>query len=331
MEGVAPVLEPAPDVTDEMHDVRVALDHHELRHLDRADPGHAAHVVAAEIHEHHVLGTLLRIGLHFGRELFVLCFRPAARMRARDGPLLDTVVLEAHEHLGGGADDARLAQAQKEKIGGGIDGAKRPVDREGIRPELRVQPSRDHDLIGVTRSDVLLGLAHAFHVGRLVHGRGKALLAHGHERLDGGKGQGRRRPRGPRELGEQRLDPGRRLVISTVERGLVLARDVCIADHQQAVAEIVEDEQAVRKHEHGVRQLEVVLGPTGQCLHMADHVVREEADGPPLETRQSRHGDGLEAREERSERVEGIGLLELLDPSVSVAHREPTPLGREDH
>ena len=46
-----------------MHDVRVALERHVLRHAHGAVVADAAEVVAAEVDEHHVLGALLLVAL----------------------------------------------------------------------------------------------------------------------------------------------------------------------------------------------------------------------------------------------------------------------------
>ena len=45
-----------------MHHMAEALDREALHHLDRADFGDPADVVAAEIQQHQMLGPLLRIG-----------------------------------------------------------------------------------------------------------------------------------------------------------------------------------------------------------------------------------------------------------------------------
>ncbi len=52
--------EPAFDVGDDVHDVAVALDDELLGHLDRADLGDAADIVAAEIEQHQMFGAFLR-------------------------------------------------------------------------------------------------------------------------------------------------------------------------------------------------------------------------------------------------------------------------------
>ena len=45
-----------------MHHVRVSLDLHHVGQLDRAELGHPADVVAAQVDEHDVLGPFLGIG-----------------------------------------------------------------------------------------------------------------------------------------------------------------------------------------------------------------------------------------------------------------------------
>jgi hypothetical protein len=57
---------PAVHFRDQVHDVRVALDHHLVGHHHRAGLGDAADVVAAQVDQHQVLGQLLGIGLEFG-------------------------------------------------------------------------------------------------------------------------------------------------------------------------------------------------------------------------------------------------------------------------
>ena len=71
-DGVEIVAQLALDVGDDVHDVAVALDEEAVGHLDRADLGDAADVVAAEIEQHQMFGALLGIGEQFGGERRVL-------------------------------------------------------------------------------------------------------------------------------------------------------------------------------------------------------------------------------------------------------------------
>src|SRR5438046_1215188 len=62
VEGVLPLAQLARHRADDVHDVAVVLHGHELGHADAAEPAHAAEVVAAEVHQHDVLGPLLLVG-----------------------------------------------------------------------------------------------------------------------------------------------------------------------------------------------------------------------------------------------------------------------------
>ena len=63
VEPIAIVGELAFDDRRQVHDVREALEAHELRHAHRPVVADAADVVAAEIDEHDVLGALLLVAL----------------------------------------------------------------------------------------------------------------------------------------------------------------------------------------------------------------------------------------------------------------------------
>ena len=72
------------DVAHQVEDVAVPLDLHVLAGGHGARPGHPAEVVASEVHEHHVLGTLLGIAAQLVGQAVVLRRRRAARTGARD-------------------------------------------------------------------------------------------------------------------------------------------------------------------------------------------------------------------------------------------------------
>ena len=82
------------DVADhgglQVHDVAVALDLHELDHLDVPGSQTRPQVVAAEVDEHHVLGPLLGVGEQvLGQRCVVLrglAARPGAGDRVGDRP-----------------------------------------------------------------------------------------------------------------------------------------------------------------------------------------------------------------------------------------------------
>ena len=71
---VMPSFSSAFDVADDVHHVRVALDHEGFGHLHAAGLRDAADVVARQVDQHQVLGALLRVGR---------AARPRAPCRAR--------------------------------------------------------------------------------------------------------------------------------------------------------------------------------------------------------------------------------------------------------
>ena len=87
------------DLGHEVHHVAVALDEHQVRHGHAPRRGHAAQVMPHEVHEHGVLGDLLRAGAEFRFEGRVLGGRVAAAAGARDGPSAQVVPGPADQPL----------------------------------------------------------------------------------------------------------------------------------------------------------------------------------------------------------------------------------------
>ena len=83
-----------------MHDVGVALDRHQLGHVDRAVSADAAQVVARQVHQHDVLGPLFGIGQQLPLQRDVDGRVRAARARAGDRPERGAVPFEPHMQLG---------------------------------------------------------------------------------------------------------------------------------------------------------------------------------------------------------------------------------------
>src|SRR5256886_5405821 len=89
---------------------------------------------------------------------------------------------------------------------------------------------------------------------RLVHRRGEALLAERQQRAGRRQGQGRGGAHGARELGERHTDAHGRAIVRAVEgRGIALVYDR-VRDDEQAVAQVVEDQERVREEEDRVRE-----------------------------------------------------------------------------
>ena len=89
-----------------MHDVGVALDEHQVLHLDAPEVGDAAEVVAAEVDEHDVFGDFFGIGAKVGLEGAVGSASSASRRRVPAMGRYSTLrPLTRTSKLGRGADD----------------------------------------------------------------------------------------------------------------------------------------------------------------------------------------------------------------------------------
>ena len=138
---------------------RVALDRHERGEPHRAELGHAAHVVPAQVHEHEVLGPLLRVGRELGGERGVSSGVRAAGPGAGDRPEGHLAVLHPHQDLRRAADDVDVVAVEVVQIRRRIERAEVAVGEERIG-RGQVDPAAQHRLEGVARGDVLLDPAH---------------------------------------------------------------------------------------------------------------------------------------------------------------------------
>ena len=147
----------AGDVAHDVHDVAVVLDLHELVDADRPRRRDAAQVVAAQVDEHDVLGSLLLVGEQVGAQAAVLGgVTPRGRVpgeRARE----HLVALHAHERLGARADERHVAGADVEHVRARVHGAQHAVEVQPVALVRRREALREHDLEDVARRDVLLG------------------------------------------------------------------------------------------------------------------------------------------------------------------------------
>ena len=104
--------------------MREPLDVHEAGDPNRAAATDAGEVVAAEIDEHHMLRTIL-----LGREQ-ALGVTVIGGSGTRDGTHARPSVLAGDEALRGRADEREPVELEQEEVRGGVDAAKRAVERE---------------------------------------------------------------------------------------------------------------------------------------------------------------------------------------------------------
>ncbi len=138
--------------------------------------GHAAHVVAAEVEQHQVLGALLGIGQQLLLQRQVLFRRLAARAGAGDRADGDLLVPQAHQDLGAGAGQLEVAEVQIEHERRRVEPPQGAVEGERVELERRAEAMARHDLEDVAGADVLLGLLDDLAVVGAADGRGQGLL-----------------------------------------------------------------------------------------------------------------------------------------------------------
>jgi hypothetical protein len=198
-------------LADDVHDVRVALDHHQVAHRHAARPADATEVVAAQVDQHHVLGPLLGIGEQFGLQGLVLHLIPAAGSGAGDRPhrgphraVLQWFGLD--HHLRAGADQVPVAEVEEGHVGGGVDHPQAAVEVEGIALDAGLKPLAQHQLEHITGLDV--GLAAAYRVLELLPFDVAADRQVVHHLIGGGVVPAQRRHRTGQGLLHARLQGG---------------------------------------------------------------------------------------------------------------------------
>src|SRR5205823_975211 len=82
------------------------------------------------------------------------------------------------------------------------------------------------------------------------------------------------------------------------------------------VPQVVKRQQPVKKHQHAVREIEIIVGIVADMLQLADNIVRAKSDRSRSEWRQARHVRGLMLLKQFLGHMEDIPfpLLALLPP-----------------
>ena len=268
---VSYLFESSPlDVGDDVHHLAVVFEDELVGHLDRADVGHAAHVVAAEVEQHQVLGAFLGVGQEFLGQRAVLRRRGAAAAGSGDGADRHLAIAHAHEDFGARADHREAVEVEVIEEGRGVHAPQRAVEREGRQREFGLEALRQHHLEDVARRDVLLGLQHH----RLVFlGRGVgARVADGR----GVRGLQRQMVQRAVERVDDLADPLLRAHIGGARRHAVLGIDG--GGDRHLVLHAVEDRHDGGADQHGVGQAQRVRVGLRQLLHQPHHVIAHVAE-----------------------------------------------------
>mmetsp|Transcript_13345 Transcript_13345/g.56403 ORF Transcript_13345/g.56403 Transcript_13345/m.56403 type:complete len:538 (-) Transcript_13345:220-1833(-) len=249
---------PGPELVQEgsghrrrdVHDVRVPLNLHQLFHLDGSSLADPPDVVAAQVHQHDVLGLLLLIReeVHLQRGVLLLGLTPHPSTRQRsvhDGPLL----IRAAQNLGRRRHQDAAPRLQIDHVRARVHHPQRAVHVERVRVGAPLEPVRQHELEDVASLDVLFGVRHGGEELLLGHGavrgrRRRLRQAHGHlaerqrgnrirlkrpdERVQGLLALGQRRRRVP--VVESRVHPVHRVQLLG---GVVEHHDVAVQTQAQ--------------------------------------------------------------------------------------------------
>ncbi len=298
----------------------IALDLGEGVDPHRAGLAHAPEVVAPQVHEHDVLGALLRVRAQFGLEPRVLLGGASARTGSGDGAGGSGASGEFDEFLRRGADEGLAAEAQEEVVGRRIHQPERPVERQGRHRRFGSELLRGNDLDDLPGADVLFALLDDGLVFRRGHfgfegvgmcRRGGRFLLFGEAPGDGF---------GAEQAFAERVDLGARRGIGP--RGVVprVRRD----RDEDGLAHVVEDDERIRQEEGGERRAR--FAHEADARHEVPHrVVGEIADGAALEGREFRRGGEFlpgEACAHAVQRVRRTVLDEDLlgvEPEIGVA------------
>ena len=285
----------------------VALQREQLRHADAARRAHARQVVAHQVHDHQVLGPVLRaLGQRLTQRRVVLGTE-AARAGALDRPRLDVARrVHVQEPLGRRADDGGVRQLHESGERRRVVRAQPAIERPRRLGAGGFEPLRQVGLEDVAGEDVLAHLRHLVQVGA-VRERRPQLEAVGpppaFDRIRRGhrgawcvaaRGRWRRHGRPAQPID----DPGRPCLGaagSRVEAGLGQPG----RDQPGLRRGVVPGHHPVVEAQHHVVQAEVVVPRRGQPLEREPPVVADVPGRAALKRRQP----GLRSRRMRSQQA----------------------------
>ena len=295
-----------------MHHVGIALDLHVAGDAHLAGLRYPAHIVAAQVDQHQVLGDLLGVGEQLFFQLLVALRRGAAFAGAGDGPHRDLVVLHPGEDLRRGAGDVEVLQVQIEHIRGRVQIAQRPVEVDGRGGEIAAHALGRHHLHDVAGENVLADLLHGGGVllaGKLgdevvfVHRRAVHLVLRFRQR----------RAQAALQLVQTGFGAGHRV------RGV----GAHVHDQEQAAAQVIEHHHFLGAHQQDVRHPQHVLATrrAQPGLEIAHAVVAEIAHQAAVEAGQPGHVRGPVLETVVFDPADRVVAVELLDDgAVGIAH-----------
>ncbi len=114
-----------------------------------AEVDHLPHIVAGQIHQHDVLGALLRVLRQLGGQAAVVRVGPAPSPGPGDRPRYDPPVSDPDHGFGRGTYDRQLGVLDQVHVRAGVDLAERAVEVQRLGLKLQFEALRQHDLENV--------------------------------------------------------------------------------------------------------------------------------------------------------------------------------------
>ena len=171
VQGVEAVAQRGLHVGDDVADVGLLLDRHQLVHADGPDGGHAPEVVPRQVHQHQVLRALLLAEAQLVGEaavaVRVAVVGTRSGQRARDR----RPALHGEEPLRRRAHDLEAARAHVPREGRRADAPQRGVEGQPARRPGQLEALGEVGLVDVPGRDVLLDDAHQPRMLRARHVR----------------------------------------------------------------------------------------------------------------------------------------------------------------
>jgi hypothetical protein len=163
---------------------------------------------------------------------------------ARPGPgdrvRFDARPLDANQHLRRRTENRPLPHPHEEHVGGRVDVAERPVDRERLSLDLGIKPLGEHDLVNVAGGDLLL---------RRPNRRFELIARHVRAHREPRARLLRRLRQARLEFPLQEADLGARELVERFE--VVVLAHAGVRDDQNPMPHVVERQHRVEHHEAG--------------------------------------------------------------------------------
>ena len=211
VERIEAVLQFALNVGDDVHHMRVALDHHVFGEFDRPHFGNPPGVVAAKVKQLDMFGALFLVGqqILFQRQIFFK--RDTAPARSGNRTHGDGIAFEPNEDFRRSANNEKILEIEVEHVRRGVERTQGTVKRQRAGGKRFAHALRENHLHDITFRDVVLGLQNGLLELRFTE--------HRHGRLRGSRRFDRDAGR-LAQLGEQGLQTRLRLLVSPGNAGL---------------------------------------------------------------------------------------------------------------